>query len=211
VEIVVKGRKTEVSERFRRHVLDKLAKLERWDGKIVSVDVEVAKERNPRLTDVCERVEITCVTRGSLIRAEAAAADPYAALDLAYAKLEVRMRKSADRRRVHHGSRTPVSVATATAALASANGHGPSAAAVVLEVDEDSMSWGDGGLDIDGDGPFVVREKTHQAAPMTLDQALYEMELVGHDFFLFVDAETQLPSVVYRRHGYDYGVIRLQT
>lgn len=210
MEIVVKGRRTEVSERFRRHVQEKLAKLERWDGKIVSVDVELAKERNPRLTDVCERVEITCVTRGALIRAEAAAADPYAALDLAYAKLEVRMRKSADRRRVHHGSRTPVSVAAATAALASANGHGP-AAAVVLEVDEDAMSWGDGGLDIDGDGPFVVREKTHQAAPMTLDQALYEMELVGHDFFLFVDADTALPSVVYRRHGYDYGVIRLQT
>ncbi len=122
MEIVVKGRKTEVSDRFRRHVQDKLAKLERWDGKIVSVDVEVAKERNPRLTDVCERVEITCVTRGALIRAEAAAADPYAALDLAYAKLEVRMRKSADRRRVHHGSRTPISVAAATATLASANG-----------------------------------------------------------------------------------------
>ena len=209
MEIVVKGRRTEVSERFRRHVQEKLTKLERWDGKIVSVDVELAKERNPRLTDVCERVEITCVTRGALIRAEAAAADPYAALDLAYAKLEVRMRKSADRRRVHHGSRTPVSVAAATAALASPNGHG--SAAVVLEVDEDAMSWGDGGLDIDGDGPFVVREKTHQAAPMTLDQALYEMELVGHDFFLFVDADTSLPSVVYRRHGYDYGVIRLQT
>ncbi len=215
MEIVVKGRRTEVSERFRRHVQEKLTKLERWDGKIVSVDVEVAKERNPRLTDVAERVEITCVTRGALIRAEAAAADPYAALDLAYAKLEVRMRKSADRRRVHHGSRTPVSVAAATAALAapngSANGHGPAAASVVLEVDDDSMSWGDGGLDIEGDGPFVVREKTHQAAPMTLDQALYEMELVGHDFYLFVDADTSLPSVVYRRHGYDYGVIRLQT
>ncbi|MBA3744343.1 ribosome-associated translation inhibitor RaiA [Sporichthya sp.] len=215
MEIVIKGRRTEVSERFRRHVQDKLAKLERWDGKIVSIDVEVAKERNPRLTDVCERVEITCMTRGALIRAEAAAADPYAALDLAYAKLEVRMRKSADRRRVHHGSRTPISVAAATATLASANGssngYNPAAAAVVLEVDDDAMSWGDGGLEVDGDGPLVVREKTHQAAPMALDQALYEMELVGHDFFLFVDAETSLPSVVYRRHGYDYGVIRLQT
>ncbi|HVE24919.1 MAG TPA: ribosome-associated translation inhibitor RaiA [Sporichthya sp.] len=210
MEIVVKGRRTEVSERFRRHVLEKLAKLERWDGKIVSVDVEVSKERNPRLTDVCERVEITCVTRGSLIRAEAAAADPYAALDLAYSKLEVRMRKSADRRRVHHGSRTPVSVAAAPAALS--NGHGMiGAAATVLEVDDDSLSWGDGGLDIEGDGPFVVREKTHQAEPMTLDQALEAMELVGHDFFLFVCAETQLPSVVYRRRGYDYGVIRLRT
>ncbi|WP_344922710.1 sigma 54 modulation/S30EA ribosomal C-terminal domain-containing protein, partial [Plantactinospora mayteni] len=61
------------------------------------------------------------------------------------------------------------------------------------------------------DGPLVVREKTHTAAPMGLDQALYEMELVGHDFYLFVDIETKQPSVVYRRHAYDYGVIRLET
>ncbi|WP_051098462.1 ribosome hibernation-promoting factor, HPF/YfiA family [Sporichthya polymorpha] len=211
MEIVVKGRRTDVSERFRRHVQDKLAKLERWDGKIISVDVEVSRERNPRLTDVCERVEITVLTRGATVRAEAAAADPYAALDLAYGKLEVRMRKAADRRRVHHGSRTPVSVAMATAPLASANGSSAKSAAAVLEVDEDMMSWGDGGLDVEGDCPMVVREKTHHAAPMTLDQALYQMELVGHDFFLFVDADSGLPSVVYRRHGYDYGVIRLQT
>ena len=210
MEIVVKGRRTEVSERFRRHVQEKLAKLERWDGKIVSVDVEVSKERNPRLTDVCERVEITCLTRGSLIRAEAAAADPYAALDLAYSKLEVRMRKSADRRRVHHGARSPMSVAMATASLA-LNGHSNGTSTTVLEVDEDILTFGDGGLEIEGDGPFVVREKTHQAAPMTLDQALEAMELVGHDFFLFVCAETNLPSVVYRRRGYDYGVIRLST
>ncbi len=208
---MVKGRRTDVSERFRRHVQDKLAKLERWDGKIISVDVEVSRERNPRLTDVCERVEITVLTRGATVRAEAAAADPYAALDLAYGKLEVRMRKAADRRRVHHGSRTPVSVAMATAPLASANGSSAKSAAAVLEVDEDMMSWGDGGLDVEGDCPMVVREKTHHAAPMTLDQALYQMELVGHDFFLFVDADSGLPSVVYRRHGYDYGVIRLQT
>ena len=60
-----------------------------------------------------------------------------------------------------------------------------------------------------GDGPLVVREKTHPASPMTLDQALYEMELVGHDFYLFVDKESERPSVVYRRRGYDYGVISL--
>ncbi len=58
---------------------------------------------------------------------------------------------------------------------------------------------------------MLVREKLHKAAPMTLDQALYEMELVGHAFFLFVDQESALPSVVYRRHGYDYGVIRIDT
>ncbi|MGQ0626027.1 MAG: ribosome hibernation-promoting factor, HPF/YfiA family [Sporichthyaceae bacterium] len=209
MEIVVKGRRTEVSERFRAHAVDKLSKVEKWDRQIISIEVEVARERNPRLTDVGERIEITCHTRGPIIRAEAAAADPYAAFDMACAKLEVRMRKSADRRRVHHGSRTPVSVASATAALMNGNGHSATAVADLEEVTD----LGDfaGGLQVSGEGPFVVREKTHEAAPMALDQALYEMELVGHDFYLFVDADTHRPSVVYRRHGYDYGVIHLKT
>ena len=230
MEIVVKGRRTEVSDRFRQHVAEKLSRLEKWDGKLISLDVEVSKERNPRLSDVSDRIEITCVTRGPVVRAEAAAGDLYAALDLAYAKLEVRMRKSADRRRVHHGSRTPVSVSTAMAAVDldsqnylateydySSNGYGYDdavgtplnghAATAPGEFADDF----DGGLAVDGDGPMVVRRKTHRAAPMSLDQALYEMELVGHDFYLFVDVETADPCVVYRRHGYDYGVIRLQT
>jgi ribosomal subunit interface protein len=198
VEIVVKGRRTEVPDRFRQHAVEKLAKLEKWDGKIISLDVEVSKERNPRLSDFSERIEITCRTRGPVIRAEAAAADPYAALDLAHSKLEVRLRKSADRRRVHHGTRTPMSVAAATAALSATNGL---AAAADLEPTAP---------DPEG-GPFLVREKTHRADPMTLDQALYEMELVGHDFYLFVYSEAGRPAVVYRRHGYDYGVIRLET
>jgi ribosomal subunit interface protein len=202
VEIVVKGRRTEVPERFRQHAVEKLAKLEKWDGKIISLEVELSKERNPRQADVCERIEITCRTRGPVIRAEAAAADPYAALDLAHSKLEVRLRKSADRRRVHHGVRTPVSVAAATAALAAPNGLAPHPEPGF----EDPFA-----TSAEGDGPFVVREKTHRAHPMSLDQALYEMELVGHDFYLFVDAEAGRPSVVYRRHGYDYGVIRLVT
>jgi hypothetical protein len=66
-----------------------------------------------------------------------------------------------------------------------------------------------GPITVTGDGPLVVREKSHHATPMTLDQALYEMELVGHDFYLFVDKESERPAVVYRRRGYDYGVISL--
>ena len=72
------------------------------------------------------------------------------------------------------------------------------------------LQSGPGLGEADGDGPLVVREKTHPAAPMSLDQALYEMELVGHDFFLFVEKDSGLPSVVYRRHGYHYGVIHLK-
>lgn len=205
MEIVVKGRRTEVSERFRQHALEKLSKLERLDGKLISLDVEVSKERNPRLAEIGDRIEITCRTRGPVIRAEAAAADPYAALDLATTKLEVRLRKSADRRRVHHGVRTPVSVAAATAELEARNGHS------TLEAPADLGEYVPGDHDADT-GPFLVsREKEHTAEPMTLDQALYEMELVGHDFYLFVEAESATPCVVYRRRGYDYGVIRLVT
>ena len=77
------------------------------------------------------------------------------------------------------------------------------------DADEEPAERKVGPLTVVGDGPLVVREKSHPAAPMTLDQALYEMELVGHDFYLFIDKENDEPAVVYRRKGYDYGVIRL--
>jgi ribosomal subunit interface protein len=203
VDVVVKGRHTEVGERFRSHVTDKLAKVSKLDGKVSRIDVEVCEEHNPRLADQRSRIELTCRTRGPVVRAEAAATDPYAALDLAVSRLEGRLRKAADRRRVHHGIRTPVSVATATAAMLSLNGSSSNGSSPDRVVDEPEG--------IDDAGPFVVREKVHAAAPMTLDQALLEMELVGHDFYLFDDAEHGVPSVVYRRRGYDYGVIRLVT
>ncbi len=198
MDIVVKGRHTDVGERFRGHALDKLAKVVKLDGKVSRIDVEVCEEHNPRLADQRSRVELTCRTRGPVIRAEASAPDPYAALDLASTRLEARLRKAADRRRVHHGIRTPVSVATATARL---NGSTPA----VVATPEPAMDEDD-----DADtAPFLVREKEHPAVPMTLEQALLEMELVGHDFFLFVDVDHDVPSVVYRRRGYAYGVIRL--
>jgi len=199
VDIVVKGRHTEVAERFRGHAEEKLAKIGKLDGKVSRIDVEVCEEHNPRLADQRSRVELTCRTRGPVVRAEAAAADPYAALDLASSRLEARLRKAADRRRIHHGIRTPVSVAAATASLSGAgsslNGSAPADASE--EADEEPA--------------LLVREKMHNAPPMKLEQALLEMELVGHDFYLYVDADQGLPSVVYRRRGYDYGVIRLVT
>jgi ribosomal subunit interface protein len=207
VDIVVRGRKTEVPERFRKHVAEKLEKIQKLDGKVISLDVEVSKEHNPRQANRSDRVEITLRSRGPVIRAEAAATDPYAALDLAAGRLEARLRKAADKRRVHRGgSRTPTSVAAATAPLAAElNGHEAETA------DEGTVpTTRVGCLEIQGEGPLVVREKTHAAAPMALDQALYEMELVGHDFYLFIDSDTGQASVVYRRHGYDYGVIHLK-
>ncbi|KWX02316.1 ribosome-associated translation inhibitor RaiA [Carbonactinospora thermoautotrophica] len=211
MDIVVKGRRTEVAERFRQHVIEKLTKLTKHDGKVISMDVEVTKERNPRLSGQSDRVEITCYSRGPVIRAEASAADPYSAFDVAMAKLENRLRKAADRRRIHHGRRTPVSVAAATAHLNGENtAEAATATASTSEAEETLGEPASEGV-LREEGPLVVREKIHKANPMTLDQALYEMELVGHDFYLFVDKESNLPSVVYRRRGYDYGVIRLET
>jgi ribosomal subunit interface protein len=204
VDIVVKGRHCAVTERFRDHVGDKLSRLEKYDDRIIRIDVVLDKERNPRLADRTFRVELTLLGRGPVVRAEAAAEDKLSALDLAMDRLVAQARKAADRRRVHRGSRGPVSLAQALAGAS--NGDSPSNedAESPPALQEDS-----GPVAVDGDGPLVVREKTHQAEPMTLEQALYEMELVGHDFYLFVDKDSHRPSVVYRRRGYDYGVIRL--
>jgi ribosomal subunit interface protein len=201
MEVVVTGRHCELSDRFRSHVEEKLSKLEKHDHRIIRVNVEVECERNPRQADRAVRLQLTALSKGPVIRAEACAADKMAALDLALDKMAAQMRRASDRRRVHHGRHTPVSV-------------GQALAEAVDDVDEslDDVVTQDrqvGPINVTGDGPLVVREKTHPATPMTLDQALYEMELVGHDFYLFVDKESERPAVVYRRRGYDYGVISL--
>ncbi len=219
VEIVVTGRHIDVPALLRTHAEDKLAKVAKLAPKAQRVDVEVSRERNPRMSEICERVELTCVSPGPVIRAEASAHEMLEAFDLAWAKLESRLRKAADRRHVHRGARTPVSVATATKELGdraySANGAAASSSAAASgdTAGEDTAREDAAGEDTATNhaGPMLVREKLHKASPMTLDQALYEMELVGHAFFLFVDQESTLPSVVYRRHGYDYGVIRIDT
>ena len=212
MDIVVKGRKTEVPERFRKHVAEKLKleKIQKLDGKVISLDVEVSKEPNPRQADRCDRVEITLRSRGPVIRAEASANDPYAALDLAAEKLDARLRKQHDKRNTRRGARrlTAAEVPDHVPGAATLNGNGH---AVPDEQSDGVPTKKIGSLEVKGEGPLVVREKTHVASPMSLDQALYEMELVGHDFYLFVDSETKEPSVVYRRHAYDYGVIHLST
>jgi ribosomal subunit interface protein len=208
VEIVLKGRRVSVTDRFRRHVSDKLAKLERFDHKVIRIDVELSRETNPRRSEQSDRVELTVHSKGPVVRAEAAADDRYAALDIAVERLMTRLRKAADRRRVHHGTRTPLSVRRAALASDDATAAADGAAATADGIAPESGQDEPPAAPV-GNGPMVVREKTHQASPMSLDQALYEMELVGHDFYLFVDADTKNPSVVYRRRGYDYGVIHL--
>jgi ribosomal subunit interface protein len=276
MEITFKGRRTSVPERFRRHASAKLAKLEKLDHNAIRVDVEVSTERNPRQADRSERVELTVRSRGPAIRAEAAADDRYAALDLAFIKLEGRLRKAAERRKVRKGDLTVRSTdALAAVAAAPAEASAMAADAVVLsdvaipaipapdsaamlkgtpvgrkandrangranghrraetvvplpalpdddgdDDDYDLVGFRNGAeaeagisgllpIQMEGDGPLVVREKFHASHSMTIDQALFEMELVGHAFFAYHDSDCGKFSVVYRRCGYDYGVIRL--
>jgi len=198
---VIKGRNLEVPDHFRQLITDKMQKVGRYDPKMFEVDVELSHERNRRQSGRCQRVEVTCRSRGPAVRAEACAGDFYSALDAASTKLEGRLRKAADRRRVHRGRRTPESVAAATAALG-ADSPLPGGVAVLDRTDElaEPQQQGPG---------RIVREKEHPADPMTVDDALFQMELVGHDFYLFMDKESGRPSVVYRRKGFDYGILRL--
>ncbi|WP_139978202.1 ribosome hibernation-promoting factor, HPF/YfiA family [Nocardioides litoris] len=204
MDVVVTGRHCEITDSFRGHCEEKLAKLEKHDHRIMRVHVEVDCEANPRQHDKSVHVELTAFSKGPVIRAEAAADHQMGALDLALDKMASQMRKAADRRRVHRGRRAPVSVGQALAGMETIDD-----AAETTAAPDEGLERAVGPIDVTGDGPLVVREKTHPADPMTLDQALYEMELVGHDFYLFVDKESEKPSVVYRRRGYDYGVISL--
>lgn len=194
MDIVVKGRHADVSKSFKEHAAEKLMKVERLDHRIIRLEVEVSEERNPRQSGMRERVEVTCFSKGPIVRAEAAAAEPFAALDLAIDKLQARLRRAADKRRVHHGTRSPESLHSTLAA----NG-----VPATQPVDDDAAEVDDEPTGV------IVREKKVETAPMSLEDALLQMELIGHDFFLYPDVDTGLASVVYRRHGYDYGVIRL--
>jgi ribosomal subunit interface protein len=201
MDVVVKCRHCNMSDQFRSYVDEKITRLEKLNDRAIRVEVEVSAERNKRQHDQASRVEITLRTKGPVVRAEAAAEDKLAAFDVALDKLMAQLRKAADRKRVHRGHRSPRSLHEAAAELPLLEGGAP-------ETNGSSVHTV-AGMEVRGEGPMVVREKAHPAVPMSLDQALLEMELVGHDFYLYVDSEHMVPSVVYRRRAYDYGVIRL--
>jgi ribosomal subunit interface protein len=194
VDIVVSGRHLTVSDRFREMAEDKLGKITQLEPRTRRVEVVLSHEANRRQGPSCDRVEVTCYVKGPVVRAEACAEDRYAALDMVLDKLMERLRRRSDKRQVHRGRRTPESVARATARIE---------APPALEHSE-----------VEPDGPFAdspieVREKVHRSEPMTLADALREMEAVGHDFYLFHDIDTDRASVVYRRRGWSYGVLHL--
>ena len=205
MDIIVRGRHIELSQRFRDHVTEKVAKLDRFGVPLARIDVEVTKEQNPRLAERAFDVELTCRGgAGSVIRAEAASADQYAALELAYDRLEERLRRAADRKRSARRQGTHLGVIPTDDSL-------PQGEQSSTEAEAEAEPAEGAADEVYVNGPIVVREKTHESAPMSVAEAVDRMELVGHDFYLFTDSDTSLPSVVYRRQSFDYGLIRLSS
>jgi ribosomal subunit interface protein len=198
MDVVVQGRHCQITDNFRELAESRLGTLEKFVDRLIRAEVLATPNDGRRQPDQAVRVEITLIGKGPVVRAEAAADDKTIAFERAFDRLKAQLRKAADRRRSHHNLRS-MSKAPAEPAAA------PAAPAEAPAVPVRTMA----GLEVHGDGPLVVREKHFQSSPLTLAQALDEMELVGHDFFLYVDQATKKPSVVYRRKAYDYGVIHL--
>ena len=201
-QVHLTGRNVDIPDHFADRVNAKLAKIERLDPTLTSFHVELLHEPNPRRADRADRIQITASGKGHIARAEAKEDSFYAALESAIGRMERSLRKVKVRRQISRpGHRTPISVGEATAQL-------------VQDAKDEQKTEQPGKYDVD---PYaadfepgkIVRRKTHPSTPISVDEALSEMELVGHDFFLFVNKENNKPSVVYRRHAFDYGLITL--
>ncbi|MGV1004555.1 MAG: ribosome hibernation-promoting factor, HPF/YfiA family [Candidatus Nanopelagicales bacterium] len=201
MEIVVRGRHVVVSDRFRSHVTEKLARADKFGVPLTRIDVEVSFESNPRQAERANKVELTCLGKGPVIRAEAFAPDGYTALDLAWARLEERLRRAADKKLARRNEKIVLVPDVGPGDLTAVTTEGAGEPAPQGEADDDDAVW--------TEGPIEVRLKEIEAAPMSVASAVEAMELVGHDFYLFTEIETGFPAVVYRRRGFQYGLIRL--
>ena len=215
MEIVITGRHTQIKQRFRDVVESKMNRVTAIAPDAQRAQIVLSHEGNPRQADTAKRVEITIIAGSTVVRAEASSADEFSALDMALDKLTLRLRRTRDRRKDHRrGYENPVPVdlgaiepeTEVVEEEAPADVENSPAAAVASDLGPGES------VEVQvGDTPIVIRRKLHIAEPMTIDEALYEMELIGHDFFLFVNKETGRPSVVYHRHGWSYGVFEIDT
>ena len=211
MDITVVARNAEIHPNFREYVEEKVSKITLFYPRAQRVDVELTHERNPRQADTAERIELTVYGKGPIIRAEAESGDRYAAVDIAAGKLFERLRRLRDRakdhRRRYSHEMDEVEFLEEPAPVEETI---EEAAPLKLRSAED-LKVGEAREEQLGDTPILVRQKVHEAEPMAVDEALNQMEMVGHPFFLFIDKETKQPCVVYHRHGWTYGVLRLNT
>ncbi len=199
MDVVVTGRHCTISPELKELVHDRIVTVERLRDRVIRVEVEFSATDGTKNPSDAVEVQITLRSRGPVVRAEAKANDKTIAFEQAFDRLKVQLRKAADRRKTHRGLRTAIfTEETATVPVLEET-----------ESESEESTYEVAGLVVNGDGPLVVREKEFETVPLSLAQALDEMELVGHDFFLYQDSVTGKPSVVYRRKAYNYGVIHL--
>lgn len=218
MDITITGRNTEIPDRFRSYAQEKtLGKVGQYAERALLTEIKLTR-RTDRQGNILDKgkVEITVFGPGPVIRAEAEAGDKYAAFDLALDKLIERLRRAKDRHKVHRGQHRPTAlheaaadgfrgidvVPASTESLAVVNGNGAPAAAEAAAIEDEQYP-------ADEYSPVVIREKVFEPKHLSHDEAVDHMELLGHDFFLFIESGSGRPSVVYRRTGWDYGVIGL--
>ena len=215
MDITLIGRNVGITDRFREYALEKSERVTHLADRALALEIRLCRHHETHGTSGDDRVELTLIGPGPTVRAEAGGADKYAAYDAALARLLEQVRRAKDRRKIHrgHGNRmTSLREASTT----------EFAAVGVVPADGDAMRWASTGpeqlstepsddepTEHDAYSPVVIRRKVFEATPMTVDDALYRMELVGHEFYLYMDSETNRPSVVYRRKGWNYGVLEL--
>ena len=230
MDIVVTGRNRSISDNFRHLIEDKVSKVSQLATRVQRVEVVVSRHESAKHPEDTETVEITVIAAGPALRAEASASDKYGALDLAWAKILERLRRARDKRKVSRtGRHRPLSTSEVFAHLglvadpqedaaleetvATSENSTDSERTAVSEdsaaSEEQGTERAQGRIQAEGDSPVVLREKTFPATPLSIDEALSRMEMVGHDFYLYIDKDNNCPSVVYRRKGWSYGVISL--
>ncbi|MDI2099453.1 ribosome hibernation-promoting factor, HPF/YfiA family [Ruicaihuangia caeni] len=210
MDITITGRNLDITDRFRDYATEKAERVSKLADRPIAFEIKVTRHSEPRGAQGSDKVELMLVGPGPLVRAESAASDKYAAFDIALDKLTERLRGVKDRRKIHRGNHRPVSLAEAAASGFSGVGIQPADAELIEKVATGSTPVVGEQRDEDAaESPVVIRQKVFPATRMSAEEAVDHMELVGHDFFLFVDAESDRPSVVYRRKGWAYGVISL--
>jgi putative sigma-54 modulation protein len=188
VNLTVKGRNLVLTEAISAYAQEKLGKLGKYLANGSRCEVELWTEKNPSITDN-QVVEATIFTKGPVIRAREASPDIYASIDLVYAKLERQVKK-------YRGKLISRSQGAHKEVL-TAQGF------QVLEepeaVEEETVA------------PRIVKTKQFLVKPMTPEEAALQLELVGHDFFVFTNSESGETAVIYKRRDGNYGLIEAQT
>jgi hypothetical protein len=203
MEVNISAKNLTVSDRFRDYVDERAAKVTYLVHNATELAVKVARISHSRNSSTEDQVELTVYGSGQIIRAEAQAQDKYSAFDIAYGKLTERMRRAADKRKVHRGLHGTHGVSELTATDFAELDITPVSAEVLLGIQPETPA-----PDL-GVSPISIRRKSFHAEPMTQEEAIEALELLGHDFFLFHDKATDKASVLYKRRGWNYGVITL--